>query len=151
MAWQHEWAGESTDNFDKANVNFRSQATTFHQAYNRPVNGTLHNGVYNKTALDNTDGTRWNSNNNSARTNSRFGYENNVEVEAAVCCLLTSIDCVLGNSFFKEFSMLHDIIMQLKDETAGSQSALAPRSDNAGYKRITRRRHDNSTGWANGR
>jgi len=48
----------------------------------------------------------------------RFGYENDVEVEAAVCSLPTNIDCVLGNSFFKEFSMLHNII-QLRDETAG--------------------------------
>ena len=66
----------------------------------------------------------------------RFGYENDVEVEAAVCSLPTNIDCVIGNSFFKEFTMLHDII-QMRDETAGAQSELAPRSDSAGSKRIT--------------
>jgi len=49
---------------------FRSQETTFRPAYNRPVNGTLQNGVYNTPALGNSGGPRWNGNNNSAHTNS---------------------------------------------------------------------------------
>jgi len=65
-----------------------------------------------------------------------FGYENDVEIESAVCSLPTNIDCVIGNSFCKEFTTLRDII-QIRDETAGAQSALAPRSDSAGSKRIT--------------
>ena len=38
--------------------------------YYRPVNGTLQNGVYNRPALGNSGGPRWNGNNNSACTNS---------------------------------------------------------------------------------
>ena len=39
-----------------------------------------------------------------------FGYNKNVEIEAAVCKLPQDISCVIGNSLFKRYPQLSDIL-----------------------------------------